>query len=200
MKNTKRFLVTIGVAGILALTACATPNEPTETIASAAPEIDLETEMSPDYGFDIYNDTGGALAIPGGPALLSPEEIDAFWASMFDPETVQIIINDEVIEAPTPFADSQDGTVMLPLISIAEALGYTVIDEGEEVIIAPGTIVTAGVNSYYRGREMARELTSAPVMHEGVMFVPWEFFGEILSSVAYIEDGNIMFAPVEWDF
>jgi len=142
-----------------------------------------EMDLFPNYSFDI--------GISSGPALLSPEDIEAFWASMFDPATVQIIVNDEVIEAATPFTDSAAGAIMLPVAAIAEALGYTVIDNGDEVIIAPGSILTAGENSYFRGREMPRQLTAAPVMVDDVMFVPWEFFHEILSGVAYVEDGNI---------
>ena len=200
MKHKKKFLVTVGIAGMLALSACVTQEEDPRTTAGAAPDAPIETVADETYelGYDTFDNADGALAIPGGPALLSPEDIETLWANMFDPETVQIIINDEAIEAPTPFTDAQAGTVMLPLVAIAEALGYTVVDEGEEVIVGPGTLVTAGVNSYHRGREAARELTTAPVIHEDAMFVPWEFFWEILSSTAYIEDGNIILAPIEW--
>ena len=136
-------------------------------------------------------------AVAGGPAQLTPEEIDQAWAAMFDPETVQIIVNGEVIDAAKPYADRTVGTVMLPLVAVAEALGYTVVDNGEEVVIGPGTVVTAGVNSYHRGREAAVELTSAPVMHDGVMFVPWDFFQTILSDVAYVQDGNVHVVTVD---
>jgi len=65
------------------------------------------------------------------------------------------------------------------------------VDDGEEVVVGPGSLVTAGVNSYHRGREAPRELSLAPVIHDGVMFVPWEFFQEILSGVIYVTDGNV---------
>ena len=133
----------------------------------------------------------GEIGISSGPALLSPEDIEAMWSSMFDPETVQIIVKDEVLDAPKPFTCSTAGTIFLPVVAIAEALGYTVTDDGSEVIIAPGSIVTEGVNSYFRGREAARELTAAPVRHDGALFVPWEFFHEILSGAAYVVDGNV---------
>ena len=130
-------------------------------------------------------------AIAGGPALLSPEDIEDMWAGMFDPETVQIIVLDEAIDAPAPFTCSTAGAVMLPVAAVARALGYVVTDNGSEVIIGPGTIVTEGINSYFRGREAPRELTSAPVMRDGALFVPWEFFHEILSAVVMIMDGNV---------
>ncbi|MCL2285331.1 MAG: copper amine oxidase N-terminal domain-containing protein [Firmicutes bacterium] len=187
MKKSAKILVTLGAAGMLALTACAT--------ADVVDEIEAMFGLAPIAGIEPFEAAGGYMDIEGGPALLSPEDLDMLWSGTFDPETVQIIIHDEAIDAPTPFIDSQAGTVMLPLVAIAEALGYTVADEGEEVIIGPGTIVTAGVNSYSRGREAARELTSAPIIVDGVMFVPWEFFQEILSYAAMASDGNIIFAP-----
>lgn len=144
------------------------------------------------------HDMNDDIGIAGGPALLSPEDVELMWANMFNPETVQIIVKDEVIEAPTPFTDSTAGTIMLPLIAIAEALGYVVVDNGNEVIVGPGSIVTADVNSYFRGRETPRELTSAPVMRDGIMFVPWEFFHEILSGAAFVTDGDIHVVELEF--
>jgi len=152
--------------------------------------------LSPDElaGMGLGLDTG--IAIPGGPALLSPEDISYMLTNMFDTENGQIIVNDEVIEAPTPFINEEDLVIMLPLAAIAEALGYTAIVDGNEVIIAPGTIVTEGVNSYARGREVARVLSSAPIMHDGVLFVPSEFFQEILSGAAMFMDGNVYIVPL----
>jgi len=191
MKKSAKILVALGMTGILAFSACspasvADDSENTPYIPYEAPTL-YET-------FEAGDDIG----IESGPALLSPEDIEAFWASMFDPETVQIIVDGEAIEAPTPFVDSEAGTIMLPLVAIAEALGYMVVDEGHEVIVSPGTMVTEGVNSFARGREMARELTAAPAIHDGAMFVPWEFFHEILSYTAFVEDGNIVLVEVDW--
>ena len=192
MKKPAKILVTLGMAGILALTACNT--------ASVADDFENTPYIPYEAATPNESDEagGGYAGIESGPALLSPEDIEAFWASMFDPETVQIIVEGAAIEAPKPFIDSEAGTIMLPLVAIAEALGYTVADEGTEVIIGPGTMVTEGVNSYSRGREMARELAAAPVIRDGAMFVPWEFFHEILSHTAFVEDGNIVLVEVDW--
>ena len=130
-------------------------------------------------------------AVAGGPAPLSPEDIEGMWSWM-DMEAALIVVNGEVIDAPKPFTDmSVNGALMLPLIPIAEALGYTVVDNGNEVVIAPGTMVTEGVNSYFRGREAPMELASAPVMRDGVMYVPWEFFHVVLNAGGMVENGNI---------
>jgi len=134
---------------------------------------------------------GGADSGFGGPLLLCPEDVALMWNNMLSPEGATITVEGEVIDAPAPFVNAAAGTIMLPLAPIAEALGYTVVVEGNEVIIAPGTIVTEGVNSFFRGREMARELSAAPEMHDGVLFVPWEFFHEILNSAAFVDNGHI---------
>ena len=139
-------------------------------------------------------DTG----IAGGPLLLCPAEVEEMWNNMLDPETVTITVEGELIDAPTPFVNAAAGTIMLPLAPIAEALGYTVVVEGNEVIIAPGTMVTAGVNSFARGREMARQLSAAPEMHDGTLFVPWEFFHEILTSTAFVDYGQIYVVNLAW--
>jgi len=177
MKKIFKIAAMLGVAGLLALSTACTDDDYNNIAAGNAYE-------------DIYSPLGD-IGIESGPALLSPEDIEAFWASMFDPETVQIYVNGEAIEAATPFADGEVGTIMLPLVAIAEAMGYTVVDEGEEVIIAPGIMVTEGINSFARGREAAIELTSAPRTIDGVMFVPWEFFHEILSGWVMVDDGNV---------
>ena len=130
-------------------------------------------------------------------AELTPEEISQSWTSLLSQDTVPIIVDDVAIEAPKPITDETGGVLMLPLIPIADALGYTTVDNGNEVVITPGTTVTEGVNSYARAREAARELSSAPIVQDGVMFVPWEFFQEILSAVAYVESGTVYVVTVE---
>ena len=136
-------------------------------------------------------------AVAGGPAPLTPEDIAGMWSWM-DMEAAQIIVNGEVIDAPEPFSDmSVNGALMLPLIPITEALGFTAVDNGNEVVITPGTLVTEGVNSYFRGREAPMELASAPVIHDGVMYVPWEFFLVVLNAGGMVEDGNIYITTIE---
>ena len=181
----KKLLVIMVMALMLpALAACAG----TSDVSEDPPEIQTEEPALP-MEEDTQSENGYTEAVAGGPAVLSPEEIDNLWTAVLDNENLQIIVNGEAIDAPRPFA--VNGSLMLPLQPIAEALGYTVVDEGSEVIITPGTIVTEGVNSYYRGREAARELSAAPVIQDGTMFVPMEFFQEILSAVASVTDGNI---------
>ena len=135
-------------------------------------------------------------AVAGGPAPLSPEDLEAMWSWM-DMEAALIVVDGNVIDTPDPFSDkSVNGALMLPLIPIAEALGYTAVDNGSEVVITPGTVVTEGVNSYFRGREAPMELASAPVIRDGVMYVPWEFFHVVLNAGGMVEDGNIYITTI----
>jgi len=169
------------VLALLAAAACA-GNGNTPQVEAAAPPA---TEA-------VAAAHGNGEAITGGPFELSEEDRIQMLESMFNPETVQIIVNGEIIDAPKPILDYEAYAVMLPLVPIAEALGYTVVDNGSEVVIGPGTMVTEGLNSYARAREAPITLDAAPVIHDGVMFVPSIFFQEILSAVAYFADGNVL--------
>jgi len=161
-----------------------TPTKITVLFEIAVPPIHFLTDEELD---------GLATAVPGGPLLLSPEDLEMMWANMFDPETVEIIVNGEVIDAATPFVDSEAGTIMLPVAAIAEALGLPMVPDGDNaLIIGRGSIIQEGVNSYFVGRMAPFELSAAPVIVDGVMFVPWEFFGTVVDAFAYVEDGNII--------
>ena len=127
----------------------------------------------------------------GGGLQLSPEDLEMIWSSMFDPETVQIYVNGEAIEAATPFINRENGGIMLPVGAIAEALGYTVVGEGADIIVGQGITFTVGEDSYFRGRMAPMQLGAAPELVDDTLFVPMGFFDQILSAGAYISDGNI---------
>lgn len=178
MKKALKMAATLSIAGIVALsTACSNGdyNYTDDEVAT----------------FDNPNDALADLGISTGPALLTPDDLALMWSNMLNAEDTRVYVNGDVIDAATPFADAEAGTIMLPLVEIAQALGYTAVQEGDEVIIAPGTVVVAGVNSFARGREASVELTAAPVIIDGVLFVPWEFFHEILDAGAFTEYGNV---------
>lgn len=122
---------------------------------------------------------------------LTQEDLDILWDNMLDPETVQIFVEGEAIDAPTPFVNREAGFVMVPVIPIAEALGYNVLVEGDEIMIGRVTILTIGKDHYYYGRAMATQLGAAPELHDDVVFVPLHFFGHVLPIQAYMVDGNI---------
>ena len=139
-----------------------------------------------DFGESLVADWGGGL-------LLTQEELDTMWDNMLDPETVQIILDGDVIDdAPTPFVDREHGMVMLPVAVIAEAMGMVVVGDGADVVIGAGITFVEGVDNYHFGRRAPQQLGVPPVVVDGVLFVPIIFFHEILSGSAYMMDGNII--------
>jgi hypothetical protein len=128
----------------------------------------------------------------GGGLLLTPEDLEILWDNMIDPETVQVIVNGEVIDTPTPFVNREAGFVMVPVGHIARALGMDVLGEGEEIMIGRGIHFEIGVDYYFFGRRAPQQLGAAPELHDGVIFVPLHFFGQIVPAVAYLDYGNVV--------
>ena len=123
---------------------------------------------------------------------LTPEDLEMFWANLITPYT-QIIVDGEVIEdAPMPFINRETGMIMLPAAAIAEAAGFTVVGEGEDIVIHPGITFTVGVDSYHFGRMAPIELHAPPELYEDVLFVPMQFFGMVMPIYAFIEDENVI--------
>jgi len=118
--------------------------------------------------------------------LLTQEDLDIMWDNMLDPETVQIFVDGEAIDAPTPFVNREYGVVMVPLGAIAEALGYDVLAESNEIMI--GQNIRFTIDGDY---PLYGILGAAPELHDNVIFVPLHFFGSIIPAGAYIADGNI---------
>jgi len=127
-----------------------------------------------------------------GGLLLTQEDLDMLWSNMLDPDA-QIIVDGTTLDSPpAPFVNREVGAVMLPVAYIAEALGYNVVGEGAEVVIGPGIIFTVGVDSYAFARMAPVQLGAAPELHDNVLFVPMQFFYNVLPGVAYIQDGHII--------
>ncbi len=87
-----------------------------------------------------------------------------------------------------------DGKVMVPLRSIAEALGYEVTWNGETGMVelfngARYTAVTIGSNSYFVNRMAPSPLSSEPVIVEDRTLVPVEFVTDILGYGIVLEEG-----------
>jgi len=131
---------------------------------------------------------------------LTQEDLDLMWDNMFDPETVQVFVNSEAIDMPTPFINREDGFVMVPVAYIAEALGYPVVGEGEALIVGHGTTFTIGVDEYFFARMAPIQLGAAPQLHDDNIFVPLHFFGHVFPEGSYVADGHIFITSAEfWD-
>ena len=144
-----------------------------------------------DGGIEIDNSWGGGLQ-------LTQEDLDIMWDNMFDPETVQIIVNNEFIDAPKPFIDRVAGRVMVPVAAIAQALGYVVVGESYDMVIAeygaPARAIAfvEGLDSYMIGRMDTVSLGVPPTFVNGVLFVPMEFFGQVIEAGAWISGGEVV--------
>ncbi len=107
---------------------------------------------------------------PAGDEIQLPADIAA----------MKIVVNDKVIEAPAPFLN-KEGIVMLPLRAVAEALGNKVQWDHETQSILVGYVnhLTIGQNSYTKDKENMLQFETAPVLVEGVTFVPMNFFSQV---------------------
>ena len=139
----------------------------------------------------IPTNTEGYIEAEHPTLQLTQEDLDIMWDNMLNPETVQIFINGEVVDAPTPFINREAGFVMVPIAAVAEALGYDVFGEGDEIMVGRGATFTIGEDYYFYGRMAGIQLGTAPKLYDNVVFVPLHFFGTILSDEAYVADGNI---------
>ena len=98
-------------------------------------------------------------------------------------------------------------TLMLPLNAICEALGYKVelIENGSAFTVSDGTRSTKAVigeNRYTRisdarqgGDTQTFRLNRAPQLIDGDIFVPAEFFAQVLGESYLIEKGVLTFSP-----
>ena len=179
-RKTMYITVLTGITGILALSACGTPAGASRSSTQTSTVSVIETEE----GFEDLADWRG-----GHP--LSEEELDELWAGMFDPDTVRVIVDGEDIEMPTPFINRADGFIMLPVAHIAEVLGYEVAVDDGEVRLGNAITFTVGTDSYLVGRMAPIELGAVPEELDGVVFVPWVFFGAVVPETAFVMDGNI---------
>lgn len=179
-----------------------------ETLLSADGSLRLkltdETEVTTQDGEAFEGDLANrklfveyqvvALSFPGQTAptrivVLDEQEAPAEESSgviitdLNNIEAKQWMINDTIIAAPSAFVNEQ-GTVMVPLRALAEALGY-------ELTWEPGTM-TAGVGKaislqignedYIFARMAPIQLGAAPALVDGLTYVPITFFKEVIRA------------------
>ena len=117
---------------------------------------------------------------------------------------LRIVVNgNELRGIPENFYSIE--ALMLPLNAICEALGYKVdlIGDGPEFAVSDGTRSTKAVigeNQYARlsdsqqgGDTQTFRLNRAPQLIDGGIFVPAEFFAQVLGESYLIENGILTF-------
>lgn len=113
---------------------------------------------------------------------------------MMTPE-FKINVNGADIEAPTPFEN--DGIIMIPLRALTETLGFTVEWQGETgtIIMTKGPVyitMSAFADGYTFSKTAPMLLGAAPVLTDGVTYVPVNFVEEILGGAYRTDmDGTI---------
>lgn len=113
---------------------------------------------------------------------------------MNDVSSMELIVEGKRIDAPSAYRN-QEGTVMLPLRAIAEALGYEVTWQGEtqSVMIGKGISLTIGKDYYTYMKTTPIKLGTAPEIFESKTYVPLNFFREVLKmNNAYVFEGQIV--------
>lgn len=122
------------------------------------------------------------------PALMNPEKIILVSSVKEDSDVNKplytISINDN-----SCFADpyNKDGIEYLPVRSVSEALGYDVNWDDTLKSVTVGTVpmgvsFNTGVNQYTKAKMMPQELSAAPILVEDRMYVPVDFYTEILGA------------------
>ena len=104
---------------------------------------------------------------------------------LYDVEIMDIIVNGKKINSQSAYtgeAINGKGFTMVPLRSVAEALGLEVVWEGKSEGIRVGIAVTLKIDqdSYTFAKMAPIKLGMAPELVEGITFVPLDFFTEVL--------------------
>lgn len=113
--------------------------------------------------------------------------------------TYKLVVNGVDVKLPTDIKSSfiaKDGTIMLPLRALAEALRYEVKWNGDiravEIIGgAQYTSITIGEDSYFFAKTAPVQLGNAPVIVDNSTYVPIDFFKDILKVNVDVKDDTI---------
>ncbi len=133
------------------------------------------------------------------PAQTTPKKVVVLFEKAIPPlegmdvSSMDIIVNDKKVEAPAAF--SKQGTVMVPLRHIAEALGFDVTWDGalKSIRVGKGVSLTIGDANYIYMKTASIKLDSAPELVNDRTFVPLNFFREILKmNNAYVFEAQIV--------
>lgn len=124
-----------------------------------------------------------------------PEHTDAPSVFMLNDLTnvgdKQWVINDESIAAPSAYLNEQ-GTVMVPIRAITEALGYELTWESDTMTVRVGNAISLqiGNKDYVLGRMAPIQLDTAPELVDQLTYVPLDFFKEVIHAEEVIVDAE----------
>lgn len=128
------------------------------------------------------------------PAQTTPEKVVVLFDKAENP-AMDIIVSGKKIEAPKTFINEQ-GTLMIPLRAVSEALGFEVTWNGgsRQVDIGKGISLTIEKDYYVYMKTAPIQLGTAPIIVNDRTFVPLNFFTRVLHITdAKIKDSQIVF-------
>jgi len=149
--------------------------------------VTLPAEISPEYAPEPYEEEyTGAVTLPA--------EIDLTY---FDPALFsgEVVIDGNIVEAALPaFYNETENAVMIPLRAVAEALDYNVSWNGELQSVQLGVAIHVWIGraEAYVGRMAPIALSAAPVIVDGVTFVPLDFLTNVLRQDVRIYEGRVV--------
>ncbi len=125
------------------------------------------------------------------PAQTNPDKVVVL---MEDVASMAIVVNGDILEAPSAYMNDE-GTVMVPIRAISEALGYEVLWEQKTKSVTLSNAISLFIGKdYYTYMKMAPiELGTAPELINSRTFVPLSFFTEVVKvKEAGIIGGSII--------
>lgn len=93
------------------------------------------------------------------------------------------------IKSKNELIQNNDCITMVPLRDIAESLGYKVDWNKEDGAIIAGGFIKAGINSYWKAGTEPVQLI-APIVKNGVTYVPSDYFTKVLEENIIISNKN----------
>ncbi|MCL2496189.1 MAG: copper amine oxidase N-terminal domain-containing protein [Clostridiales bacterium] len=111
----------------------------------------------------------------------------------FARDGMPLVVDGKLLENAPAVYVLADGTAMIPLRAVAEALGYEVgWHDGRTVSLDGHTVLTIGKAEYTAGDKSAVKLETAPELHDSRTYVPLAFFKQVLKlNNAYALEGQI---------
>jgi len=123
-----------------------------------------------------------------------PGEVDGF--EIMEPIILngEVVVNGEILEEAIAPILSDSGSVMVPLESIAQALGYDVSENSElqSIQIGAAMHIWIGSTEAHVGRMAPIELSEATILVSEQVFVPLDFFRNVMGITAYVFEGQVV--------
>lgn len=112
---------------------------------------------------------------------------------IYDVSGANIVVNGKKIEAPSAY-NNESGIIMVPIRSIAEALGYSVSWNGQlhSVMVGNDVSIKIDIDDYIISGTTSIKLGTPPQIKNDRTFVPLNFFNEVLMKNATVVEGSIL--------